>query len=185
MKKILAAVICMTIATMGCMAQGSNNGHKNHGDKPMTEMPQQHQAQKPVQVKPHTDHVIDMKVIKDMGLSEKQLKKVAELKQRREEEMKTFFHADNGPRPAKMEKTQHQPGKKHQEMKQFNEKYRKELQKIMGKKTYISYVEKVNDRLAMHQDKRGMKKGPQMDQHRKAEAAPSAMQPVVLTHKRG
>ena len=102
------------------------------------------------------DPVINMEIVGQMGLSEKKVQQIAALKVKKQDEMKA---------PHK--------GAHHAQMQAINEKYRKEMQDIMGTKTYVAYVEKVNDRLAMHHtngkhhkghDKR-MHKGHQMHQH--------------------
>lgn len=186
MKKILSAVICMTLATMGCMAQNNNNGQNTPEHAPKMEMQHQHKADKHMKGRHHADHVIDMKVIKEMQFSEKQMKKIADLKQRRQEEMKTLFQAPAGPRP-EMKVAQMKSKKKQfdrNQMRQVNEKYRKELQKIMGKKNYICYVEKVNDRLAMHQPKPGMKNDKHFGKHRPGHQPHTGMKPAVMPRPR-
>ena len=44
------------------------------------------------------------------------------------------------------------------QMKAMNDKYRKDLQDIMGTKTYVKYVEQVNDRLAMHKGGKALRR---------------------------
>lgn len=171
MKKILTAVICIAMATMGCMAKNEhNNGHKNHGQEHKMEM--RHQ---PGRMNHRADHVIDMKVIKEMGLSDKQMKKIETLNDCRCEEMKTLaFDKGSGHKPQMaMVKVNPEKMRAHREkMQQVNAKYRKELKQIMGSKTYTAYLEKVNDRLAMHQPQhRGMKKDPQVKPHTKKKPA--------------
>ena len=145
MKKTMLAVLCLAMTAMTTMAKDNNKGHKGHMNHPRHEM---------------VDPVINMEVVGQMGLSEKQIQKIAALKEKKQDEMKAL----RVQRQHKAEKKNHAavPGQKPMAQKgefrkdhrtkvqEINTKYRKEMQEIMGTKTYVNYVEKVNDRLAMN-----------------------------------
>lgn len=135
MKKTMFAVVCMAMMAMGCMAKDNNHKvQKNHGNAPRHEM---------------VDHVINMKIVKEMGLPEKKVNEIAALQTKRFEEVKNL-RAE--------QKRQHFAEHK-AKMNAINEKYRKDVKHIMGTDTYVKYVEKVNDQLAMNQMGRHHHKG--------------------------
>lgn len=151
MKKIMLAVLCIGMTTMGCMAD--NKGQHKPSDKP------QHEQQAPQrQVAPghavaqhrqkamprqsqhamHIDPVFDMQLVGQMGLSAKKIQKISALKHLRDEEI-ARLHASRS------------MNKEHRAQRHaINEKYRRQLKSIMGSKTYTRYIERINDRLAAH-----------------------------------
>ena len=150
MKKTMFAVLCLAMTAMTVMAK-DNNVQKGHMNKPRHEM---------------VDPVINMEIVGQMGLSDKKVQQIANLKVKKQEEMKALraqhqpkagkkanhgmkHHAAPGQQP--MAKKTPQKGEHRAKMQAINEKYRKDMQDIMGTKTYVKYVEKVNDHLAMHQ----------------------------------
>lgn len=150
MKKTMFAVVCMAMMAMGCMAKDNNHKvQKNHGNAPRHEM---------------VDHVINMKIVKEMGLPEKKVNEIAALQTKRFEEVKNLRAEQKKQhgmaKPQANAKPQHgekHMGKKGQhfaehkaKMNAINEKYRKDVKHIMGTDTYVKYVEKVNDQLAMN-----------------------------------
>lgn len=159
MKKTMFAVLCLAMTTLTCVA----NNHK----------PAKHHDNRPRQER--VDPVINMDVVSEMGLSDKQVKKIEELKEKKHEEMKALRpkKQHEGKPMAKQERKkvdreqmQAQRAERQQMQKAqraehqakvqaINEKYRKELQDIMGTKTYVTYVEKVNDKLAMRSNFQG------------------------------
>ncbi len=180
----MLAVLCLALTAMTTMAKDNNKSHQDHTYQPRHEM---------------VDPVINMEIVGQMGLSEKKVQQIAALKVKKQDEMKalraqhqhTKGVTDNTGRKPKAETKEHH-GKKHQaapgqqpmaqkashmsahhaQMRAINEKYRKEIKDIMGSKTYVAYVEKVNDHLAMHQAHgrhhkghgQRMQKGQQMQQ---------------------
>ena len=177
MKKTMFAVVCMAMMAMGCMAKDNNQkGHKGHGNAPRHEL---------------VDPVINMKIVEEMGLTEKKVNEIKDLQTKRFEEIKNLRaelkkeqdnakpHANAKPqgqnKPQANAKPQqgkhhaqgkHHMGKKNQhfaehkaKMNAINEKYRKDVKHIMGTDTYVKYVEKVNDHLAMNQMGKGNHKG--------------------------
>lgn len=177
MKKTMFAVVCMAMMAMGCMAKDNiQKGHKGHGNAPRHEM---------------VDPVINMKIVEEMGLTEKKVNEIKDLQTKRFEEIKNLRaelkkeqdnakpHANAKPqgenKPQANAKPQqgkhHAPGKHHMgkknqhfaehkaKMNAINEKYRKDVKHIMGTDTYVKYVEKVNDHLAMNQMGKGNYKG--------------------------
>lgn len=149
MKKTMFAVLCLAMTTLTCVANNHHKPAKGHDNHPRQE---------------RVDPIINMDVVSEMGLSDKQVKQIESLKEKKQEEMKALRpkKQHDGKPMAKQEqkkmqkaqpmdreqmKTQHA---EHQaKVQAINEKYRKELQDIMGTKTYVTYVEKVNDKLAM------------------------------------
>lgn len=132
MKKTMFAVLCLAMTTLTCVA----NNHK----------PAKHHDNRPRQER--IDPVINMDVVSEMGLSDKQVKKIEELKEKKHEEMKA----------QRAERQQMQKAHRAEHLAKvnaINEKYRKELQDVMGTKTYVTYVEKVNDKLAMRSNFQG------------------------------
>lgn len=179
MKKTMFAVLCLAMTAMTTMAKDNNKSHQGHMNQPRHEM---------------VDPVINMEIVGQMGLSDKKVKQIAALKVKKQDEMKALraqhqpkadmkqrhgkkHHAAQGKQPMaqknQMAKKAPHRGAHHAQMQAINEKYRKELKDIMGTKTYVAYVEKVNDRLAMHhahgKHHKGhghrMHKGQQMHQH--------------------
>lgn len=161
MKKTMFAVVCMAMMAMGCMANDNAPKAHKHGNAPRHEM---------------VDPVINMEVVGQMGLSEKKVQQIAALQEKRHEEMRSLRaqHKPQGEAKAKHGKGQHPTaapghhqmaqkdqhrGEHHAQMKAMNDKYRKDLQDIMGTKTYVKYVEKVNDRLAMHKGGKATRMG--------------------------
>lgn len=151
MKKTMLAVLCLAMTAMTSMAKDNNKSHQGHMNHPRQEK---------------VDPVINMEIVGQMGLSDKKVQQIAALKVKKQDEMKALraqhqhkadkkvhhdkkLHAAPGQQPM-AQKAQHKDAHRAQ-MKAINEKYRKEMQNIMGTKTYVTYVEKVNDRLAMHQ----------------------------------
>lgn len=122
MKKTMLAVLCLAMTAMTTMAKDNNKSHQGHMNQPRHEM---------------VDPVINMDIVGQMGLSEKKVQQIATLKVKKQDEILA-------------QKATHK-GARHAQMKAINEKYRKEMKDIMGTKTYVAYVEKVNDSLAMHQ----------------------------------
>ncbi len=153
MKKTMFAVLCLAMTAMTAMAK-DNNVQKGHMNKPRHEM---------------VDPVINMEIVGQMGLSDKKVQQIANLKVKKQEEMKAL-RAQHQPKAGK--KAPHK-GEHRAKMQAINEKYRKDMQDIMGTKTYVKYVEKVNDHLAMHQPHgkhhkghgQKMHKGNKMHQH--------------------
>lgn len=160
MKKTMFAVLCLAMTTLTCVA----NNHK----------PAKHHDNRPRQER--VDPVINMDVVSEMGLSDKQVKKIEELKEKKHEEMKALRpkkQHDGKPMAQrqerkKMDREQMQAQRTERQQMQkahraehkakvqaINEKYRKELQDIMGTKNYVTYVEKVNDKLAMRSNFQG------------------------------
>ena len=156
MKKTMFAVLCLAMTTLTCVANNHHKPAKGHDSHPRQE---------------RVDPIINMDVVSEMGLSDKQVKQIESLKEKKHEEMNALRpkKQHNGKPMAKQEhkkmhKDQHlahqQMQKAHRtehkaKVQSINEKYRKELQNIMGTKTYVTYVEKVNDKLAMHNSFQG------------------------------
>lgn len=167
MKKTIFAVVCMAMMTMGCMANDNAPKAQKHGNAPRHEM---------------VDPVINMEVVGTMGLSDKKVQQIAALQEKRQEEMRRLRaqHKPQGEAKAKRGKG-HQPAaapgkhqmaqrglhraEHHAQMKAMNDKYRKDLQDIMGTKTYVKYVEQVNDRLAMHKAGKASRRGHGQHRH--------------------
>lgn len=157
MKKTMFAVLCLAMTTLTCVANNHHKPAKVHNNHPRQE---------------RVDAVINMDVVSEMGLSDKQVKKIESLKEKKQEEMKALRpkkQHDGKPMAQRAERQQMQKAQRaeHQaKVQAINEKYRKELQDIMGTKTYVTYVEKVNDKLAMRnsfqgrQHKMNMRKKP-------------------------
>lgn len=176
MKKTMFAVLCLAMTTLTCVANNHHKPAKVHNNHPRQE---------------RVDAVINMDVVSEMGLSDKQVKKIESLKEKKQEEMKALRpkkQHDGKPMAKqehkKMQKAQpmdrEQMKAQHAERQQMqkaqraehkakvqaiNEKYRKELQDIMGTKTYVTYVEKVNDKLAMRNTFQG--RHHKMNMHKK------------------
>ena len=160
MKKTMFAVVCMAMMVMGCMANDNAPKAQKHGNAPRHEI---------------VDPVINMEVVGKMGLSDNKVQQIAALQEKRHEEMRNLRaqHKPQGEVKAKHGKGQHpaaapgqhqmaQKGQRRAEhraqMKAMNDKYRKDLQDIMGTKTYVKYVEQVNDRLAMHKGGKALRR---------------------------
>ena len=162
MKKTMLAVLCLAMTAMTTMAKDNNKSHQGHMNQPRHEK---------------VDPVINMDIVGQMGLSEKKVQQIADLKVKKQDEMKAL-------------RAQHQPKadmKQHRaKMHDINEKYRKDMQDIMGTKTYIKYVEKVNDHLAMHKSHvkhhkghgQKMHKGARMHQRHNGHPQPMQHGPV-------
>ena len=169
MKKTLFAVLCLAMTTLTCVANNHHKPAKGHDNHPHQE---------------RVDPIINMDVVSQMGLSDKQVKQIESLKEKKQEEMKALRPKKLDGKPmAKQEqkkmdreqmKVQRQErqqmqkalGTEHKaKVQAINEKYRKELQDIMGTKTYVTYVEKVNDKLAMHSTFQG--RHHKMNMHKK------------------
>ena len=166
MKKTMFAVLCLAMTTLTCVANNHHKPAKGHDNHPRQE---------------RVDPIINMDVVSQMGLSDKQVKQIESLKEKKQEEMKALRpkKQHDGKPMAKQEHKKMQKGQpmdreqmraQHAERQQMqkaqraehqakvqaiNEKYRKELQDIMGTKTYVTYVEKVNDKLAMRNSFQG------------------------------
>lgn len=176
MKKTMFAVLCLAMTTLTCVANNHHKPAKGHDNHPRQE---------------RVDPIINMDVVSQMGLSDKQVKKIESLKEKKQEEMKALRpkKQHDGKPMAKQEhkkmqkaqpmdreqmKTQHaerqqmqkaQRAEHQAKVQAINEKYRKELQDIMGTKTYVTYVEKVNDKLAMRNTFQG--RHHKMNMHKK------------------
>ena len=176
MKKTMFAVLCLAMTTLTCVANNHHKPAKGHDNHPRQE---------------RVDPIINMDVVSEMGLSDKQVKQIESLKEKKQEEMKALRpkkQHDGKPmakqEQKKMQKAQpmdrEQMKAQHAERQQMqkaqraehqakvqaiNEKYRKELQDIMGTKTYVTYVEKVNDKLAMRNTFQG--RHHKMNMHKK------------------
>lgn len=160
MKKTMFAVLCIAMTAMTTMAKDNNKSHQGHMNQPRHEI---------------VDPVINMEVVGQMGLSEKKVQQIAALKVKKQDEMKAL----RAQRQHKTDKKNHAaPGQKPMAKKgQFNKehrakvqainaKYRKEMQDIMGTKTYVNYVEKVNDHLAMNRAHGNRHKGHGQKMHK-------------------
>ena len=176
MKKTMFAVLCLAMTTLTCVANNHHKPAKGHNNHPRQE---------------RVDPIINMDVVSQMGLSDKQVKQIESLKEKKQEEMKALRpkKQHDGKPMAKQEqkkmqkaqpmdreqmKTQRaerqqmqkaQRAEHHAKVQAINEKYRKELQDIMGTKTYVTYVEKVYDKLAMHNSFQGRQH--KMNMHKK------------------
>lgn len=170
MKKTMFAVLCLAMTTLTCVANNHHKPAKGHDNHPRQE---------------RVDPVINMDVVSQMGLSDKQVKQIESLKEKKHEEMVALRPKKQHdgkpmvkPELKKMDREQMKAQRKeHQQMQKaqraehqakiqaINEKYRKELQDIMGTKTYVTYVEKVNDKLAMHTSFQG--RHHKMNMHKK------------------
>lgn len=165
MKKTMFAVLCLAMTTLTCVANNHHKPAKGHANHPRQE---------------RVDPIINMDVVSQMGLSDKQVKKIESLKEKKQEEMKALRpkKQHDGKPMAKQEHKKMQKGQpmdreqmkaqhaEHQaKVQAINEKYRKELQDIMGTKTYVTYVEKVNDKLAMRNTFQG--RHHKMNMHKK------------------
>lgn len=154
MKKTLFAVLCLAMTTLTCVANNHHKPAKGHDSHPRQE---------------RVDPIINMDVVSQMGLSDKQVKQIESLKEKKQEEMKALRPKKLDGKPMakqehkKMQKTHRAEHKA--KVQAINEKYRKELQDIMGTKTYVTYVEKVNDKLAMRNSFQGHHH--KMDMHKK------------------
>lgn len=155
MKKILAAVICIIIATTATMAKN------NHQEAPAVK-PEVHQ-----QHKMH-DPVVNMDIIKELGLSNRKIQQIEALQQRKQKELASIRpmkqHRPNvhqkGQRPQTGVAQPKKPGmdpKQKEKMMAFKDGYRKELRSIMGTEKYLTYVEHQNDRLAARHHRHGKK----------------------------
>ena len=150
MKKTMLAVLCLAMTAMTSMAKDNTNVQKTRMNQPRHEM---------------ADPVINMQIVGQMGLSDKKVQQIAALKEKKNAEMKALCaqhqpkagkkdhagskqHAVPGQKP--MAQKGRPQGERHARVQAINEKYRKDMQAIMGTKTYVRYVEKVNDHLAMH-----------------------------------
>lgn len=174
MKKTMLAVLCLAMTAMTTMAKDNNKSHQGHMNQSRHEM---------------VDPVINMDVVGQMGLSDKKVQQIAALKVKKQDEMKAL----RAQRQHKADKKNHAvPGQKpmakngqfkkehRAKVQAINAKYRKEMQKIMGSKTYTTYVEKVNDRLAMNKAHgnrhkghgQKMHKGAKMHQHHEGHPQP-------------
>ena len=143
MKKTLFAVLCLAMTTLTCVANNHHKPAKGHDNHPRQE---------------RVDPIINMDVVSQMGLSDKQVKQIESLKEKKQEEMKA--QRQERQQMQKTHRAEHQA-----KVQSINEKYRKELQDIMGTKTYVTYVEKVNDKLAMHSTFQG--RHHKMNMHKK------------------
>lgn len=155
MKKTLFAVLCLAMTTLTCVANNHHKPAKGHNNHPRQE---------------RVDPIINMDVVSQMGLSDKQVKQIESLKEKKHEEMKALRpkKQHDGKPMAKQERQQMQKTHRTEhkaKVQAINEKYRKELQDIMGTKTYVTYVEKVNDKLAMHSTFQG--RHHKMNMHKK------------------
>ncbi len=156
MKKTMFAVLCLAMTTLTSVANNHHKPAKGHDNHPRQE---------------RVDPVINMDVVSHLGLSDKQVKKIEELKEKKHEEMKALRpkkQHDGKPMAQHAERQQMQKDQRSEhkaKVQAINEKYRKELQDIMGTKTYVTYVEKVNDKLAMHNSFQGRQH--KMNMHKK------------------
>lgn len=160
MKKTMFAVVFMAMMAMGCMAKDNATKTQKHGNAPRHEM---------------VDPIINMDVVGQMGLSEKKVQQIAALKVKKQDEMKALraqrqHKADKKNHAAKGQKPMAKKGQFNNEhrakVQAINAKYRKEMQQIMGTKTYVNYVEKVNDRLAMNKAHGNRHKGHGQKMHK-------------------
>lgn len=150
MKKILAAVICIAITTGSMLASGK--GHPQH--QGLQVGPPEIEVRQPQ--RQHHDPVVDMSIIKDLGLSKIKIAQIEELQQRKQQEMAAH-------RPMKKEhKAMHQKAhqkaapahhhsmdpKQKEKMAAFKASYRKELRSIMGTEKYLTYLERYSDKKA-------------------------------------
>ena len=169
MKKTMFAVLCLAMTTLTCVANNHHKPAKGHDNHPRQE---------------RVDPIINMDVVSQMGLSDKQVKQIESLKEKKQEEMKALRPKKLDGKPMakqehkKMDREQMKAQRQERQQMQkthraehkakvqaINEKYRKELQDIMGTKTYVTYVEKVNDKLAMHSTSQG--RHHKMNMHKK------------------
>lgn len=157
MKKIFSAVICMSMIAMSVMAQNHN------GNQPQAHKPHHEQV----------DRVVNMEIVREMGLPAKKVAQIEALQQRKQQEMKAHKQHRHNQQVAQGKKPHHSgqpvtdkkarqidPKKmqaRKQQMQAFNDSYRKELRAIMGDKVYTRYLEKVNDRhIAMRHHRKGV-----------------------------
>ena len=180
MKKTMLAVLCLAMTVMTTMAKDNNKSHQGHMNQPRHE---------------RVDPVINMEVVGQMSLSEKKVQQIAALKVKRQDEMKALRaqrqhmagkknHATPGQKP--MAKKGQFIMEHRAKVQALNAKYRKEMQEIMGTKTYVNYVEMVNDRLAMNKAHgnrhkghgQKMHKGARMHQHHNDHPQPMQQGPV-------
>lgn len=159
MKKTMLAVLCLAMTAMTVMAKDNNKVQKTHMNQPRHEM---------------VDPVINMDIVGQMGLSDKKVQQIAALKEKKHAEMNAL-RAHHQPKAGKKDhggkklhavpgqhavaQKGHPKGERHARVQAINEKYRKDMQAIMGTKTYVRYVEKVNDHLAMHKSHGKPQKG--------------------------
>ena len=73
MKKTMFAVLCLAMTTLTCVANNHHKPAKGHDNHPRQE---------------RVDPIINMDVVSQMGLSDKQVKKIESLKEKKQEEMK-------------------------------------------------------------------------------------------------
>lgn len=169
MKKTMLAVLCLAMTAMTAVAKDSNKDQKGRMTRPRHEV---------------VDPVINMDIVGQMGLSDKKVQQIAALKEKKQAEMKALRaqhqtkagkkgqhgmknHGAPGQQPW-IHNGQHR-GEHRAKMQAINEKYRRDMQDIMGTGTYVRYVEKVNDHLAMHKahGKHQKGHGHRMDSHRR------------------
>jgi len=121
MKKMMIAAICMMMISMGCMAKNNgNNNHNNNGHEPKVEMYDNCWNGNRKGYNP--DMVIDMNAIHRLDLSRTQMKKVEDLNERCDKEMKKLYAKHDMKR-----------------IRMASEKYEKELKKIIGSANYKRY----------------------------------------------
>lgn len=187
MKKIFSAVICMSMIAMSVMAQNHNGNHPQapHHDKPHHEQ---------------VDRVVNMEIVREMGLPAKKVAQIEALQQRKQQEMKAHKQHRHGQQVAQGNKPHHsgQPvtGKKSQQidhkkmqahkqqMQAFRDNYRKELHAIMGDKAYTRYLEKVNDRMVARHHRKGVHRH-NNGKHQQASAQHQHHEPVKMPRRQG